>query len=224
MIFSTLIGWAVAVGAPVIAALATPPAHRRWAWRVAALVVLYVIALLLAGLSQVAAVWASAIAAAAVLLTTQPLIAVGMLTRQEIGLVPPRRPSARAALVVIIAALAFNAVVLALRDASPVQLPPSALLALLLAAPLEELVFRGALLALADRALPPRWQVAGAPVGPGGVVVSVSFIALHGASAGMLAGIVPAALLYLWLRAYTGSLVAPILAHLAWNLVVVLMH
>jgi membrane protease YdiL (CAAX protease family) len=39
-----------------------------------------------------------------------------------------------------------------------------------------------------------------------------------------LLGVVPAALLYLWLRARTGSLAAPIIAHVVWNLSVVLLN
>jgi membrane protease YdiL (CAAX protease family) len=52
----------------------------------------------------------------------------------------------------------------------------------------------------------------------------VSFVALHGLRPGLLAGVLPAALLYLWLRERTGSLLAPIAAHLAWNASVLLVH
>ncbi len=88
----------------------------------------------------------------------------------------------------------------------------------------EEAVFRGVLLALLDRAFIARREVAGAPIGWGGVVVTLVFLALHGASAGALLGVLPAALLYLWLRARTGSLVAPIVAHNLWNLSVYVAH
>ena len=96
--------------------------------------------------------------------------------------------------------------------------------AVLIAAVLEELVFRGVLLALLDRALPQRWRVAGAYIGWGGVALTAAFIALHGLRPGLLLGVAPAALLYLWLRERTGSLLAPIAAHLAWNLSVLLVH
>lgn len=221
---SVLAGWSAALAALIIATLAAPREQRGTMRRATALFGLYAIALVLAGRSSVLAPWGGVVAAAAVLLTAQPLIALGALSREEVGLVPPRRGSVRAALVVTLAALALNALVIALRGPTPIVPMPSGLVVAVLAAPLEELVFRGVLLALADRALPPRWNVAGAPIGWGGVAVTVAFIGLHGLSIGMLAGIVPAALLYLWLRARTTSLAAPILAHLAWNLVVLLMH
>jgi len=88
----------------------------------------------------------------------------------------------------------------------------------------EEAVFRGVLLALLDRAFVARRLVLGAPVGWGGAVVTLVFVALHGTSAGALLGVAPAALLYLWLRARTGSLVLPIAVHNLWNLSVYVAH
>ncbi len=88
----------------------------------------------------------------------------------------------------------------------------------------EETVFRGVLLALADRLFAPRWSMGGAALGWGAVLVTAVFVALHGFSAHALTGVLPAALLYLWLRAVTGSLVLPVIAHNAWNLSVYLAH
>jgi membrane protease YdiL (CAAX protease family) len=88
----------------------------------------------------------------------------------------------------------------------------------------EETVFRGVLLALADRVFVPRWSPGGASFGWGAVLVTWVFVALHGFSAHTLTGVLPAALLYLWLRVFTGSLVLPIVAHNAWNLSVYLAH
>jgi membrane protease YdiL (CAAX protease family) len=88
----------------------------------------------------------------------------------------------------------------------------------------EEALFRGVLLALLDRAFGARRNLAGAPVGWAGVVVTLVFLALHGVTAGALLGVTPAALLYLWLRARTGSLVAPIVVHNLWNLSVYAAH
>jgi membrane protease YdiL (CAAX protease family) len=91
----------------------------------------------------------------------------------------------------------------------------------------EETVFRGVLLAMADRAIGPRharWDVMGARIGWGGLLVTLAFLALHGISLGTVLGILPAALLYLWLRARTGSLLLPIVAHNLWNLSVYAAH
>ncbi|HSQ10554.1 MAG TPA: CPBP family intramembrane glutamic endopeptidase, partial [Burkholderiaceae bacterium] len=71
---------------------------------------------------------------------------------------------------------------------------------------------------------PPRWNVGGAPIGIGGLAVTAAFVALHGVRPGLLLGVAPAAIIYLWLRARTGSLLAPIAAHLLWNLSLVLMY
>jgi membrane protease YdiL (CAAX protease family) len=82
----------------------------------------------------------------------------------------------------------------------------------------EEAVFRGVLLAVLDRVFSARAILFGAPIGWGGVIVTLTFVALHGVSAGALVGVLPAALLYLWLRARTGSLLLPIMVHNLWNL------
>jgi membrane protease YdiL (CAAX protease family) len=91
----------------------------------------------------------------------------------------------------------------------------------------EETVFRGVLLALAERALASRhahWNVMGARIGWGGLLVTLAFLALHGISLGTVLGVLPAALLYLWLRQRTGSLLWPIFAHNLWNLSVYAAH
>ena len=82
----------------------------------------------------------------------------------------------------------------------------------------EESLFRGVLLALLDRAFIARRHFAGADFGYGAGVVTALFGLLHGFQLGALLGVWPAALLYLWLRARTGSLVMPVLAHNLWNL------
>jgi membrane protease YdiL (CAAX protease family) len=92
----------------------------------------------------------------------------------------------------------------------------------------EELAFRGVLLALADRAFAARRDVFGAPIGWGGVVVTLLFVLLHvsvhTSAWGLALGVLPAALLYLWLRARSGSLLLPILVHNLWNLSVYAAH
>jgi membrane protease YdiL (CAAX protease family) len=88
----------------------------------------------------------------------------------------------------------------------------------------EETAFRGVLLALLDRAFVDRSIMFDAPLGWGGMVVTLVFLALHGVTPGTLLGVLPAALLYLWLRVRTGSLLMPIAAHNLWNLSVYVVH
>jgi membrane protease YdiL (CAAX protease family) len=88
----------------------------------------------------------------------------------------------------------------------------------------EEPLFRGVLLALLDRAFTARRTGFGVSFGWGAAVVTLVFMALHGVRFGHLTGVLPAALLFLWLRQRTGSLVMPILVHNLWNLSVHAAH
>jgi membrane protease YdiL (CAAX protease family) len=226
MIVSTAAGGGVALAVLIAASFAAHGEGRMWARRAVALLALYLIALALSGwlLPPSWAPWGAALAAFVVLLTAQPFIALGVLTRAEIGLNAPRAGSIRVVVIAIGLALLLNVVVMLLRGAAPVRLGAGTVAAVLVGAVLEEIVFRGVLLALLDRALPQRWRIAGAYIGWGGLALTASFIALHGLRPGLLLGVVPAALLYLWLRERTGSLLAPIAAHVAWNLSVLLVH
>lgn len=219
-------GWAVALAALVAAAFAAHGERRAWARRAVALLVLYMIVHALAEwwLPVTWRAWSPVLAAFAVLLTAQPFLAFGVLRPAELGLNAPRPGTTRVVLIAIGLALLLNVVVMLVRGAAPVRIGPAAVAAVLLAAVLEELVFRGVLLALLDRALPQRWHIAGAYVGWGGIALTVAFVALHGLRPGELLGVLPAALLYLWLRERSGSLLAPIAAHLAWNLSVLWVH
>jgi uncharacterized protein len=223
---TTAAGWGLAIAVLVVASFAARAQGRMWARRAVALLLLYLIALALAGwlLPPSWAAWGSAVAAFAVLLTAQPFVALGVLTPAEIGLTAPRPGTLRVVVLAVGLALLLNVVVMVVRGAAPVRVAGTTVAAVLVAAVLEELVFRGVMLALLDRALPQRWRIAGAYVGWGGVALTVAFVALHGLRPGLLAGVLPAALLYLWLRERTGSLLAPIAAHLAWNLSVLLVH
>ncbi len=219
-------GWGLALAALIVASFAARAEGRMWARRAVALLALYLIALALAGwlLPASWAAWGSAAAAFAVLLTAQPFISLGVLQPAEIGLTAPRPGTMRVVVLAVGLALLLNVVVMIVRGAAPVRVGGATVAAVLVAAVLEELVFRGVLLALLDRALPQRWRIAGAYIGWGGVALTLSFVALHGLRPGLLLGVLPAALLYLWLRERTGSLLAPIAAHLAWNLSVLLVH
>jgi membrane protease YdiL (CAAX protease family) len=136
-----------------------------------------------------------------------------------------RPDSMRAALAVAVAALSLHLLAM---SGSRVRLEGVSLETWLYQATLpglvEEVLFRGVLLALLDRAFVVRRVVLGASIGWGGVVVTVVFVALHGLDVAVLFGVLPAALLYLWLRARTGSLVLPVIVHNLWNLSVYAAH
>jgi uncharacterized protein len=137
----------------------------------------------------------------------------------------PRRGSMRPALGVAAAALSLNVLLMNLSAFRLQGVPPETwLYQATLPGLMEETLFRGVLLALLDRAFVGRTSVFGAPIGWGGVVVTLVFLALHGFSVGTLLGVLPPALLYLWLRARTGSLVLPIVMHNLWNLSVYVAH
>ncbi|HQR21246.1 MAG TPA: CPBP family intramembrane metalloprotease [Burkholderiaceae bacterium] len=218
-------GWllALAIGATLVAAARR--AGRPEAFGAAALLLLYMVVLAMTEwLSPAWRPYAPAVAAAAVWLAVQPLLGLGRLRRDDIGLAPPRPGSLPPALAVTGLALAANAAVILMRSTGPVAVPPVWIVAVIVSAIVEEFVLRGVILALADRALPPRWTLWGARIGTGGLLVTGAFIALHGVRPGLLLGVAPAAMLYLWLRARTGSLLPPMLAHILWNLSVVLLN
>jgi len=58
----------------------------------------------------------------------------------------------------------------------------------------------------------------------GAALLTAAFVGLHGFGVGMLVSVLPGALLYLWLRLRTGSLLVPIVAHNLWNLTVLAAH
>ncbi len=171
--------------------------------------------------------WAGGLLAAAGMLALGAmLVRRAGLTWREFGLTWAQRPgSLRAVALVAVPVLAANYMAMTL---SRFRLPGVPLETWLYQATLpglvEEIAFRGVLLALADRAFAARWTLGGAPLGWGGVVVTASFFAAHNLSLGTAFGVLPAALLYLWLRARTGSLVWPVVVHNAWNLSVYAAH
>lgn len=89
----------------------------------------------------------------------------------------------------------------------------------------EEIVFRGFMLALLDRAFAPRWTIAGAKIGWGLVLTAWLFGLVHGITPGADGGIAfdpsylaftfVAGLMFGWIRALTGSLWPAFLAHCA---------
>jgi membrane protease YdiL (CAAX protease family) len=135
------------------------------------------------------------------------------------------RGSLRPALLLSAAALGINFMWM---SSSPFRLPGVPLETWLYQASLpglvEETLFRGVLLALLDRAFVARRSCLGASFGWGAAVVTLVFLALHGLRVGHMSGVLPAALLFLWLRQRTGSLVLPIVVHNLWNLSVHAAH
>jgi membrane protease YdiL (CAAX protease family) len=144
----------------------------------------------------------------------------------EMGFTWTQRPgSVRVALAVCAVALSLNMLLLNLSSFRLHGVPPETwAYQATLPGLVEEAAFRGVVLALLDRAFGAGKALFGAPIGWGGVVVTLLFLALHGATWGSVVGVLPPALLYLWLRARTGSLVAPIVVHNLWNLSVYAAH
>jgi len=89
----------------------------------------------------------------------------------------------------------------------------------------EEILFRGFMLALLDRAFPPQWRFSGAKVGWGVVLTAWLFGLLHGITPDATGAIVfdplwlgatfIAGLMFGWIRARTGSLWPAFLGHCA---------
>lgn len=212
------------------------PARRAWALSALATLALF---LALRALSQVvpgerligdAWDWSGPLLGlAGVLGVAAGLVRKGMLEWRDTGLtLAQARDSMPIAIGITTITLGINYVLMSL---SSFRLPGVPLETWLYHAMLpglvEETVFRGVLLALAERAVAARhahWEVMGARIGWSGLMVTLAFLALHGISLGTVLGVLPAALLYLWLRQRTGSLLLPIVAHNLWNLSVYAAH
>lgn len=166
------------------------------------------------------------LALAAVLWLAALLVRAGVLRWSEMGFTTAQRPgSTPPVLLVAGLALGLNYVATSFSPFRLTQVPLETwLYQSTVPGLVEETAFRGVLLALADRLHPRRLDVAGAPIGFGGVLITLVFVAAHGIHPGTLTGVLPAALLYLWVRARSGSLVAPIAVHNAWNVTVYAAH
>lgn len=145
------------------------------------------------------------------------------LTPRDFGFVPPA--SLGPAVAVGAAALLLSYGVHTMIGGTPERISASTWLFLaIVPGPVEEVAFRGVLLAAAERAAPASRRVAGVPVSIGATLLTAAFIGLHGLGLGQLLSVLPAALLYLWLRLKTGSVLVPIVAHNLWNLTVLVAH
>jgi uncharacterized protein len=175
--------------------------------------------------------WAGTLlAASGMLLLAAALVRGAGFSWREFGMTWAQRPGSwRAALIVAICVLIVN---YALMSLSRFRLDSVSFETWLYQATLpgvsEELAFRGVLLALANRVFAARRDVFGASIGSGGLLVTLLFVLLHispqTSTLGLALGVLPAALLYLWLRARTDSLVLPTAVHNLWNLSVYAAH
>ena len=209
----------------VVPALARPAA-RMWAIVFVAALVLWL------GLWMLPALWpgqrwlgerwnwsGSLLALSGTLWVGTMLVRRASLTWREMGFTWEQQPgSIPSALGVASAALSMQVLLTISSRYAPAPAPLETwLYQATLPGLVEETIFRGVLLALLDRAFLARSRVLGAPLGWGGVVVTLGFVLLHPLTASSLLAVLPPAVLYLWLRARTGSLALPVLVHNSWN-------
>ena len=215
----------------VLATLLVVPALARPTARMWAIVFVAALALWL-GLWTLPALWpwqrwlgerwnwsGSLLALSGTLWVGAILVRRGGLTWHEMGFTWAQQPgSILPALGVASAALLMQMLLTISSRYAPAPVSPETwLYQTMLPGLVEETMFRGVLLALLDRAFLARSLVLGAPLGWGGVVVTLGFVLLHPLSASSLLAVFPPAVLYLWLRARTGSLALPVLVHNSWN-------
>lgn len=155
-----------------------------------------------------AAVLAAAYAA------TIPLMAAAVRKVSRVDQAPHRTTLVWVVLAVVVAGL----VVALLHPVSPVAARVVHLLVLVGLG--EELFYRGLLQSLLDRWLPPRWTLLGARLGWGWVGQAVLFGAAHallspdpGSAVGWAVWTAVAGLAFGWLKARSGTILAPALVH-----------
>ena len=165
---------------------------------------------------------------AAALLFAIVLIATRRFSRQDFGLTLTQRPgTGRAVMVVIVPYLLIMMTIVWMT--SPHDVPDAESWAFQLTMPgfAEELYFRGVLLALFDRMYAGRKTIFGAPLGFGAIATTIAFAFAHSFSMhknlaidfSVLPMILPfvGSFVAVWIRARSGSLVVPVLAHNASN-------
>ena len=145
------------------------------------------------------------------------------VARRELGFAWPSGLRAAAPVVVVALLLSYPLHVVTAGRSEPI---PAATWLFVATMPglAEEVAFRGVLLAAAERAAPMARWVAGVPVTLGAALLTAIFAVLHDVGIGLVVSVLPGALLYLWLRLRTGSVLAPIVAHNLWNLNVLAAH
>ena len=220
-----------AAAAAVLLWLAWPQRQRRaWALLTVAGTALYLalrdLPLLLPGPKLVGEHWnwsGHILALAAMLMLAMLLARRAGLDARSLGLARPT--AAAAATAVTAAALLLSALANRMTGIRVDDVPAETWWFLATMPGLaEEVAFRGVLLAAAERAAPAARRIAGASLSAGGIVLTLAFVSLHGLSAGTLLSVLPAALLYLWLRHKTSCVLVPIVAHNLFNLTVIAAH
>ena len=221
---------AFAAAAALLLAAWRDPQRRAWALVAIAGAVLY---FALRGLPQFASVqrvpgedwnWSGhLLAVAGMLVLATVLVRRAGLPLHELGLARPRNlgPAMRIGAAGLLVSYPIHVI-----TSGRIQEIPAATWLFVATMPglAEELAFRGVLLAAAERAAPAARVVAGVPVTLGAAILTLAFVGLHGFGVGMLVSVLPGALLYLWLRLKTGSIIVPIVAHNLWNLTVLAAH
>lgn len=154
-----------------------------------------------------------------------------LFTREELGLTFRQRPGTwRAVLLILLPFfILLDATVLHFAQH---DVPSAETIAFQLTLPgiTEELAYRGLLLALFDRMFPPTRTILGAKMGYGAIATSLLFFAVHAVSVDKSlhigfdplngASAVIGSFVGVWIRARSGSLLIPVLAHNLSNTVV----
>jgi membrane protease YdiL (CAAX protease family) len=162
------------------------------------------------------------------LLALAGMLALGALLVRRTGITPREMGFARPSSVALAAGVMATAILLSyplhVITAGWAEPVPASVWLFVATMPglAEEVAFRGVLLAAAERAAPGARVIAGVPVSVGAALLTAVFVGLHSFGVGMLVSVLPGALLYLWLRLRTGSVLVPVVAHNLWNLTVLI--
>lgn len=150
------------------------------------------------------------------------------LARRDMGLTLRQRPGSLLPSLLVIAGIAAWATMVGVASSQGPWDPMTLVYLATMPSLNEELVYRGLLPAILDRVLPNTRSVLGAPMGWGLVIASLLFGALHGLwlDEGFSVQVdwiawrnaTISGLLFAWLRARTGSLLLPVVAHSLENL------
>lgn len=230
--FETLVTWMLA--APWIAIALWRSRQRRW-WPLVAMLGIVAIDNFVLSLPRTGPfaglAWSWQGKLLEIVLAIVSVAVTPGLTFDSIGVTAQLRPGWRAGLAAVVGvSLALPITFIIWLGARDTLTPEGWLFEATAPGIAEELIFRGVLLALADRAFGRPYRVAGAELGWGAIVTSVIFALVHVVNVErdgalhveLLLGIGPliGGLIASWARARVGSLLPLMLAHNASNLVI----